>query len=75
MGDRVETGGLATALALLGAAGRNSETEQADMFEADAPSPLPPVERTGKAGRPAGAVNKSTEAWVCLLYTSDAADE
>jgi len=66
------TNGLATALALIGAAGRveASEDEQAEMFAADAamPSMLPAqaesATRSGpRGGRPAGARNKSTEAW------------
>lgn len=70
MADRVDTGGLTTALQLLGAAGHavpGAEAVQDDLFEAEAPLPLPPAavpERTGKAGRPAGARNKSTEEWV-----------
>lgn len=70
MADRVDTGGLTTALQLLGAAGHavpGAEAEQDDLFEAEAPLPLPPAAapaRTGKAGRPAGARNKSTEEWV-----------
>lgn len=70
MADRVDTGGLTTALQLLGAAGHavpGAEAEQDDLFEADALLSLPPAavpERTGKAGRPAGARNKSTEEWV-----------
>lgn len=66
------TNGLLTALALVGAAGRveTSEQEQLDMLEADAamPSMLPAgaesATRSGpRGGRPAGARNKSTEAW------------
>lgn len=70
MADRVDTGGLTTALQLLGAAGHavpGAEAVQDDLFEAEAPLSLPPAavrERTGKAGRPAGARNKSTEEWV-----------
>lgn len=70
MADRVDTGGLTTALQLLGAAGHavtGADAEQDDLFEAEAPLSLPPVAvpaRTGKAGRPAGARNKSTDEWV-----------
>ena len=68
MSGRQDTGGLATALAMLGAAGATSVNEdQPDMFEADAPLSLPEAtkpERTGKAGRPPGARNKSTDEWV-----------
>lgn len=68
MAERVDTGGLATVLQLLGARGEAPGVagEQVDLFEADAPLPLAPraVEATGKAGRPAGTRNKSTEEWV-----------
>lgn len=70
MSGRADTGGLTTALALLGAAGggagADSETQQADMFEAPAPLPLPVAPRAdaGKAGRPKGARNRSTDEWV-----------
>lgn len=68
MAERVDTGGLATVLQLLGARGEAPGVagEQVDLFEADAPLPLSPraVEPTGKAGRPAGTRNKSTEEWV-----------
>lgn len=63
------TGGIATALAMLGAAGHvdGAEDAQQALFDADAAMPgmLPaaPPRATGKAGRPAGARNKSTEAW------------
>lgn len=66
------TNGLLTALASLGVAGRveASEAEQAEMFAADdaMPSMLPKAAesatRSGpRGGRPAGARNKSTEAW------------
>ena len=68
MGERVDTGGLSAALAMLGAAGHvGVNDDHPDLFEAPAALPLPlttPPERTGKAGRPAGARNKSTEQWV-----------
>jgi hypothetical protein len=64
-----DTGGLKTALTLLGAAGRlddDGEGETADLFEAAAPLSLPlaRVEPASGAGRPKGARNKSTDAWV-----------
>lgn len=69
MTDRVDTGGLATALALLGASGHVDDggEDQAEMFEAQAPLSLPLTQRpepSGKAGRPVGARNKSTDQWV-----------
>lgn len=69
MADRVETGGLAAALKMLGASGRvGLNDDQSDLFEADAPLPLPiATEKTGRAGRPPGAVNKSTEQWARFL--------
>lgn len=71
------TGGILTALALVGAAGRLGdidEAEQAEMFAMDAaaPSMVPgrAVARSGdKGGRPVGARNKSTEAWRALFLT------
>jgi hypothetical protein len=66
------TNGLLTALALVGAAGRveSGEQEQLDMLEADEampsmlPEPAGSATRSGpRGGRPAGARNKSTEAW------------
>ena len=72
MAGRVDTGGITTALALLGAGGAavpGDEPEQADMFEAEAALPLPeaPKPATGKAGRPAGARNRSTDEWLRYL--------
>lgn len=68
MGGRQDTGGLSTALQLLGAAGVVDDDggEQAELFEAPAPLPLPmaPAADGGKAGRPKGARNKSTDEWV-----------
>lgn len=71
MRERQDTGGLTTALQIMGAAGRDvpaADEYQAEMFEADAPLSLPlalaPRAEAGKAGRPAGARNKSTEEWV-----------
>lgn len=69
MRDRQDTGGLTTALQLVGARGEAADGaggEQADMFEAEAALPLPlaPPASNGKPGRPAGARNKSTEEWV-----------
>lgn len=64
-----DTGGLTTALQLLGAAGvllGDGGEAQEDLFEAAAPLPLPLArpEGTGKAGRPKGARNRSTDEWV-----------
>ena len=68
MGGRQDTGGLTTALQLLGAAGHVDDDggEQDDLFEAPAALPLPaaPSPEAGKAGRPKGARNKSTDDWV-----------
>lgn len=70
MAGRQDTGGLTTALQLLGASGHVADdaAPQSDLFEAEAPLPLPltqPAERAaGKPGRPPGARNKSTEEWV-----------
>ncbi len=65
---RQDTGGLTTALQLLGAAGAvdAGDGEQPELFEASAPLPLPTAPRAdaGKAGRPKGARNKSTDQWV-----------
>ncbi|MCB0256906.1 MAG: hypothetical protein KDI55_24575 [Anaerolineae bacterium] len=59
--------GITTALELLGAAGGAGadDLDQPELFEAQTPMPLPlaePQQPTG--GRPKGARNKSTEAWV-----------
>lgn len=68
MGERLDKGGLAAALALVGAAGGviDDTGAQVDLFEAeDAPLPLPVRGKSGpQGGRPRGATNKSTEAWV-----------
>lgn len=67
MGERLDKGGLAAALALVGAAGGvvDEHGVQVDLFEADAPLPLPVKGKSGpQGGRPRGATNKSTEAWV-----------
>lgn len=70
MADRVDTGGLSAALKMLGAAGHvDVNDDQPDMFEADAPLPLPisrPEPKSG-AGRPPGARNRSTEEWARFL--------
>lgn len=66
------TGGIQTAVALVGGAGDepgdDSQLEQLELLEADAPLPLPPAVlgpgRSGpQGGRPPGRRNKSTEAW------------
>ena len=68
MGAGTDTGGLTTALAMLGAAGvlQDDVEGQDDLFEAPAPLPLPTAPRAdaGKPGRPKGARNKSTDEWV-----------
>lgn len=63
---RQDTGGLATALQLLGAAGVVEDDDgQAELFEAPAPLPLPVAQPEGsKGGRPKGARNRSTDEWV-----------
>lgn len=60
--------GLATAVMLAGGVGEmpGAGAEQPELFEADAPLPMPAAQRgvSGpKGGRPAGARNKSTEEW------------
>lgn len=60
--------GLATAVDLaggFGAIGIGDQPVQDDMFEADAPLPMPPAKGTSgaKGGRPAGARNRTTEEW------------
>lgn len=71
MGERVDTGGLASVLRVLDARGGvvDGAGEQASMFEADdAPLPLPAKGKSGpQGGRPLGAVNKSTDAWARYL--------
>jgi hypothetical protein len=63
------TGGIATALDLVGAEGRVADdADQSDMFDADAAMPSmmspAPVPKSGpNGGRPAGSRNKSTEQW------------
>jgi hypothetical protein len=68
MGERIDTAGLAAALELLGASGglQDGAGATVDMFEAeDAPLPLPVKGASGpKGGRPKGARNRSTDAWV-----------
>ena len=68
MGERLDKGGLAAALAIVGASGGlvDERGGQAELFESDeAPLPLPVRGKSGpKGGRPAGATNKSTDAWV-----------
>lgn len=68
MGERIDKGGLAAALALVGAnGGLVDETgSQVELFESEAaPLPLPVRAGSGpKGGRPVGARNRSTEAWV-----------
>ncbi len=71
MAERLDTGGLRAALALLGASGGlvDDSGSQVDLFEAeDAPLPLPTKGRSGpQGGRPAGARNRSTDEWVRLF--------
>jgi hypothetical protein len=59
--------GLATAVELLGGMGDLGlgGDEQAELFADadDAPLPMPDAQRTGRAGRPKGARNRSTEEW------------
>lgn len=59
--------GLATAVELLGGMGDLGlgGDEQLDAFADadDAPLPMPDASRTGRAGRPKGARNRSTEEW------------
>lgn len=65
-----DTNGLATALQLLGAQGvAAGDADQADMFEAQAPLPLAQSKGVSgpQGGRPKGATNKSTDAWVRYL--------
>jgi hypothetical protein len=68
MAGRAE--GLITAVQLAGGMGDLGleADDQADMFEADAPLPIPAVGRSGpKGGRPKGARNASTEEWRAYL--------
>lgn len=73
MGERQDTGGLATALALIGASGvvPGGAGGQEELFgAADAPLPLPEKGKSGsKGGRPAGARNRSTEEWARFLLS------
>ncbi|HRN83274.1 MAG TPA: hypothetical protein PK857_00520 [Hyphomicrobium sp.] len=60
--------GMATAVELLGGfgdLGLGGGEEQIDAFADadDAPLPMPDAPRTGRAGRPKGARNRSTEEW------------
>lgn len=75
MGERQDTGGLATVLQLLGAMGRPEAggAEQVDLFEAEAPLPLAPAAgpETRKAGRPAGSRNRSTSEWVNFFLSQN----
>jgi hypothetical protein len=68
VGERLDKGGLAAALALVGAAGGivDDTGAQVDLFEnGEAPLPLPSKGKSGpQGGRPRGATNKSTDAWV-----------
>lgn len=72
MGSGADTGGLTTVLGMLGAGAvpGGDGAEQDDLFEAPGPGPLPlPAEpvRTGQAGRPRGARNRSTAEWASFL--------
>ena len=68
MAERVDKGGLAAELASVGASGGvvDGNGLQVDLFENDeAPLPLPSKGKSGpQGGRPRGATNKSTDAWV-----------
>lgn len=77
MTGRVDTGGLAALLGVLGAQGSIRPVDgggQVDMFELqDGLEPLPMAAKGksgAKGGRPAGALNKSTEAWAGYVLSA-----
>lgn len=71
MTDRKE--GLTAAIELLGGAGEPAvaEGDQPELFEADAPLPMPPARGVSgpKGGRPKGARNRRTQEWVEYLLS------
>lgn len=73
MSGGVDTGGLATALSMIGAQGHvaDHDTQQVEMFEADAamPSILPKGKSGPNGGRPINTPNRSTEAWRRLFLS------
>lgn len=76
MAGRVETGGLAALLGVLGAQGgiRPVDGAQVDMFDLQEglePLPMAAKGKSGaKGGRPVGALNKSTEAWAGYVLSA-----
>ncbi|MFA7504242.1 MAG: hypothetical protein WCZ28_06050 [Burkholderiaceae bacterium] len=71
MTDRKE--GLTAAIEALGGAGEPpaAEVDQAELFEAEAPLPMPPAKGVSgpKGGRPKGARNRRTQEWVEYLLS------